>query len=160
MELTPNFSLEEFTRTGHKDLQEENIEEAENYKKNILNTAIELEHIWSVINSVYERGIYIVISSGFRCKKLNDAEGSTDKSQHRIGQAADFNLYNTDNKVVIPVHTAMRMILEERSQIPEWHQLIEENYKNSHWLHLGIATGVNDEQVLLCKDGKYETWSI
>lgn len=34
-------------------------------------------------------GNAMTITSGYRCKKHNDAVGSTDKSQHRKGTAAD-----------------------------------------------------------------------
>ena len=34
----------------------------------------------------------IIINSGFRSKKVNDAVGSRDTSQHRIGCAADFRV--------------------------------------------------------------------
>lgn len=33
----------------------------------------------------------IIVNSFFRCKKLNDAVGSTDKSYHRLGMAIDMS---------------------------------------------------------------------
>lgn len=35
-------------------------------------------------------GHRMIISSGFRCEKLNQAVGGSDKSQHLVGQAVDF----------------------------------------------------------------------
>ena len=36
-----------------------------------------------------ELGETITITSSYRCKKHNDSVGSNDKSQHRLGKAAD-----------------------------------------------------------------------
>ena len=34
----------------------------------------------------------ILVNSAFRCKKVNDAVGSSDRSQHRLGCAADIRV--------------------------------------------------------------------
>jgi len=34
----------------------------------------------------------IIVNSAFRCKEVNDAVGSSDKSQHRLGCAADIRV--------------------------------------------------------------------
>jgi len=43
----------------------------------------------------------IKVNSFFRCKKLNDAIGSTDRSFHRLGMAIDLTAGNkTDNEIL------------------------------------------------------------
>lgn len=43
----------------------------------------------------------IMISSGYRSKQVNDAVGSKDTSQHRLGCAADIKVPNMTPKMVI-----------------------------------------------------------
>ncbi len=42
----------------------------------------------------------VVINSGFRCTKLNKAIGSSSKSQHTKGQAADIEIPGVSNKTI------------------------------------------------------------
>ena len=42
----------------------------------------------------------VVINSGFRCAKLNKAIGSSSKSQHTKGQAADIEIPGVSNKTI------------------------------------------------------------
>jgi hypothetical protein len=43
----------------------------------------------------------IMVNSGFRSKQVNDAVGSSDRSQHRVGCACDFRVPNmTPDEVV------------------------------------------------------------
>jgi hypothetical protein len=84
MKLTPNFSLEELTHTDHREIENNpNDKEINNLKR----LADFLEQVKVVLNNKP-----IMINSAFRCKALNDAVGSKDTSQHRVGCAADFRV--------------------------------------------------------------------
>jgi hypothetical protein len=87
MNLTPHFTLDELTasesaeRNGWDNTP--NDAELENLKR----LADMLEQVKVVLG-----GKPIMINSAFRSKKVNDAVGSKDTSQHRIGCAADLRV--------------------------------------------------------------------
>jgi hypothetical protein len=84
MNLSPHFTLDELTHTDHREIDNTpNQAEIENLQR----LANFLEEVKTVLG-----GKPVMISSGFRCKALNDAVGSKDSSQHRVGCAADFRV--------------------------------------------------------------------
>lgn len=84
MQLTPNFTLEELTHTDHREF-DNTPNDAE--LANLVRLADFLEQVKVVLG-----GKPIMINSAFRCKQVNDAVGSKDTSQHRIGCAADIRV--------------------------------------------------------------------
>ena len=84
MNLTEHFTLEELTHTDHREL--ENIPN-ENELANLKRLAEFLETVKSVLG-----GKPIMVNSAFRSKAVNDAVGSKDSSQHRVGCAADLRV--------------------------------------------------------------------
>jgi len=84
MNLTKHFTLEELTHTDHRELDNTpNDAELENLKR----LAEFLEQVKTVLG-----GKPIMVNSAFRSKAVNDAVGSKDTSQHRIGCAADLRV--------------------------------------------------------------------
>ena len=84
MNLTPHFTLEELTITDHRELENTpNETELSNLKR----LAEFLETVKTVLG-----GKPIMVNSAFRSKAVNDAVGSKDTSQHRIGCAADIRV--------------------------------------------------------------------
>lgn len=93
MNLSNHFTLEELTVTSHR--QFDNTPNASEIA-NLTRLAAFLEQVKTVLG-----GKPIMINSGFRSKKVNDAVGSKDTSQHRVGCAADFRVPGmTPNEVV------------------------------------------------------------
>ena len=84
MNLTEHFTLEELTHTDHREL--ENIPN-ETEQANIQRLAEFLEAVKTLLG-----GKPIMVNSAFRSKAVNDAVGSKDTSQHRIGCAADIRV--------------------------------------------------------------------
>ena len=82
--MTPHFTLAELTHTDHREL--ENIPN-ETELANIQRLAEFLENLKTVLG-----GKPIMVNSAFRSKAVNDAVGSKDTSQHRIGCAADLRV--------------------------------------------------------------------
>jgi uncharacterized protein YcbK (DUF882 family) len=82
--LTEHFTLEELTHTDHREF-DNTPNDAE--KANLKRLAAFLEEVKTVLG-----GKPIMINSAFRCKQVNDAVGSKDTSQHRIGCAADIRV--------------------------------------------------------------------
>ena len=84
MNLTEHFTLEELTHTDHREL--ENIPN-ETELTNLKRLAEFLETVKGVLG-----GKPIMVNSAFRSKMVNDAVGSKDSSQHRVGCAADIRV--------------------------------------------------------------------
>jgi uncharacterized protein YcbK (DUF882 family) len=84
MNLTEHFTLEELTHTDHRELENTpNEQELANLKR----LAEFLERVKTVLG-----GKPIMVNSAFRSKAVNDAVGSKDTSQHRVGCAADLRV--------------------------------------------------------------------
>ena len=84
MLLTPHFSLEELTVTDHREFDNiPNSSEINNLKR----LAEMLEEVKALLG-----GKPIIVNSAFRSKQVNDAVGSKDTSQHRVGCAADIRV--------------------------------------------------------------------
>lgn len=93
MNLSEHFTLEELTHTDHREF-DNTPNDAE--KANLERLAAFLEEVKTVLG-----GKPVMINSAFRCKQVNDAVGSKDSSQHRIGCAADIRVPNmTPDEVV------------------------------------------------------------
>ena len=84
MNLTEHFTLDELTHTDHRELENTpNEQELANLKR----LAEFLETVKGVLG-----GKPIMVNSAFRSKVVNDAVGSKDTSQHRVGCAADLRV--------------------------------------------------------------------
>jgi putative chitinase len=84
MQLSQHFTLEELTHTDHRELDNTpNDIEINNLKR----LAEFLEQVKTVLG-----GKPVMINSAFRSKAVNDAVGSKDSSQHRVGCAADIRI--------------------------------------------------------------------
>ena len=84
MNLTPNFTLEELTHTDHREF--DNMPDADELA-NLYRLADFLEQVKVVLG-----GKVIIVNSAFRSAEVNRAVGSSDKSQHRRGCAADIRV--------------------------------------------------------------------
>jgi len=118
MKLTEHFSLEELTHTDHREYDNTpNDKELENLKR----LAEFLEEVKTVLG-----GKPIMVNSAFRSKQVNDAVGSRDTSQHRIGCAVDFRVPQLTPDDVVKAIIA--------SSLP-YDQVIREF---DRWTHLSI----------------------
>jgi len=84
MNLSPHFTLEELTITEHREL-DNTPDDAE--LANLKRLAEFLEKVKNVLG-----GKPVMVNSAFRSKAVNDAVGSKDTSQHRVGCAADLRV--------------------------------------------------------------------
>jgi len=84
MNLSPSFTLDELTHTDHRE-HDNTPNDAE--LANLVRLAQFLEQVKEVIG-----GKPIIVNSAFRSKAVNDAVGSSDRSQHRHGCAADIRV--------------------------------------------------------------------
>ena len=92
-QLSVHFTLDELTHTDHR--QFDNTPNASELS-NLIRLAGLLEDVKILLG-----GKPIIVNSAFRSKAVNDAVGSKDSSQHRIGCAADIRVPNmTPDEVV------------------------------------------------------------
>ena len=84
MNLSEHFTFEELTHTDHREFDNTpNVEETENLTR----LAEFLEQVKEVLG-----GKPIMVNSAFRSEAVNNAVGSRNTSQHRIGCAADIRV--------------------------------------------------------------------
>jgi len=84
MNLSEHFTLEELSHTDHREF-DNTPNDAE--MANLVRLADFLEEVKSALGDKP-----VIINSAFRSKQVNDAVGSKDTSQHRIGCAADIRV--------------------------------------------------------------------
>ena len=130
--MTPHFTLEELTHTDHRELDNTPDDDA---RQNLYRLADFLEQIKALL-----LGKPIMVTSAYRSKAVNDAVGSKDTSQHRLGCAADIRVPGmTPDEVVKKIMV---------SGLP-FDQLIREF---DRWTHVSIPNHVSDaprRQVLI-----------
>jgi hypothetical protein len=121
--LTPNFTLEELTITEHRQL-DNTPNEAE--KANLKRLAAFLEEVKGLLG-----GKPIMVNSAFRGKAVNDAVGSKDTSQHRVGAAADLRVPGMTPDQVVKAIIASKL---------GYDQVIREF---DRWTHISIPNTPN-----------------
>ena len=122
--LTEHFTLEELTVTDHREF-DNTPNDAE--KANLKRLALFLEQVKEVLG-----GKPIMVNSAFRCKAVNDAVGSKDTSQHRIGCAADIRVPS-----MTPDEVVKAVIASEIG----YDQLIREF---DRWTHISVPNTAGD----------------
>jgi uncharacterized protein YcbK (DUF882 family) len=126
MNLTPNFTLDELTASESAERNgwdnSPNDAELENLKR----LADFLEQVKVVLG-----GKPVMINSAFRSKKVNDAVGSKDTSQHRIGCAADIR---------VPGMTPDQVVKAVIASGIGYDQVIREF---DRWTHISIPNSVD-----------------
>lgn len=143
--LSPHFTLEEFTRS------------ATARRLNIDNTpgAADIAAMRALCRAILEPvrlhfgGKPVRITSGYRCPRLNKAVGSSWRSQHRKGEAVDFEIPGVSN------YDVARWIRDNLV----FDQLILENYvrgdPNSGWVHVSYREDRARHSVLTYARRKY-----
>jgi hypothetical protein len=126
MNLTPHFTLEELTASETAERNGWDNTPNEQELANLGRLAAFLEQVKEVL-----AGKPIMISSGLRTKKVNDAVGSKDTSQHRIGCAADFKVPGMTPDEVVKAIVASGI---------GYDQVIREF---DRWTHISIPNSIN-----------------
>jgi uncharacterized protein YcbK (DUF882 family) len=120
MNLSPNFSLDELTAS--QTAARKGLDNTPNATEvaNLVRVASLLEEVRALLNKP------ILINSGFRSKAVNDAVGSRDTSQHRIGCAADIRVPGMTPREVVEACIAANI---------GYDQIIEEF---GSWTHISV----------------------
>ena len=137
MQLSNNFSLAELTKSQTATRKGIDNTPSDTHIQNLIHLAE------SVLQPVREHfGKPVMISSGYRSPALCEAIGSSTKSQHARGEAADFEIHGVDNKE----------LATWISKNTEFDQLVLEFYDegdpNSGWVHCSAVREGSRAQVL------------
>lgn len=134
MKLSEHFTLEELTRSATAKARGIDNTPTERDKANLKRLAAEvLEPLRKMA------GVPIIVTSGYRCPKLNAAVGGEPTSQHMRGEAADIKC--ADNRMLFAA--AMELMLLGKIKVG---QLIDE--KKYSWLHISLPTLAKNNQVM------------
>ena len=148
--LSENFKLEELTRNG------QGIENKPDARA-VVNLTILAQHFLQPIREAV--GKPVIITSGYRCRKLNTAVGGSKTSAHMRGEAADFKVAGmTSLELAKLIHGLDlpfdQLIAYAPRSTPEW------TAPKEGWVHLGIMAGATSRarrQLLWSPShGKYE----
>jgi len=116
-------TIAEFIHTNQKDLQKLNEQEFCQSAKIYENGARTL----AFVNWLEEQGIQLVITSGFRCKELNERVGGVSNSRHCDGLAVDVIPKNMSiDAMILKLHE-----LEVKRKYP-----IEDIIREKSWIHI------------------------
>jgi uncharacterized protein YcbK (DUF882 family) len=126
MNLTAHFTLEELTASETAERNGWDNTPNDQELANLVRLAGLLEQVKEVL-----AGKPIMISSGLRTKKVNDAVGSKDTSQHCIGCAADFKVPGMTPDQVVKAIVASGI---------GYDQIIREF---DRWTHISIPNSIN-----------------
>ena len=137
MKLSNNFSLNELTKSQTAERKGIDNTPSAEHQENLKSLC---EMILQPIRDHF--GQVVSVSSGYRSPELCVAIGSSTKSQHARGEAADFEIFGVSNKELAD------WINENRT----YDQLILEYWNesdpNSGWIHCSFNTQGNRKQYL------------
>lgn len=137
MNLSKSFTLNELTKSQEATrLGIDNIPNEEQ----IQNLKILCEKILQPLRDFY--GMPVSISSGYRSVTLCETIGSSAKSQHTKGQAADFEIFGVPNKEVSEF--IVKNLEYDQCILEFWN----ENEPNSGWVHCSYSSNGNRMQYL------------
>ena len=129
--MTPHFTLAELTHTDHRQFDNTpNAAELANLKR--------LAEFLEVVK-ITLGGKAVMINSAFRSKAVNDAVGSKDTSQHRLGLAADFRVPGMTPDAVVRALLAL-----------PFDQIIREY---DAWTHISIADKPRRQALIIDRQG-------
>jgi zinc D-Ala-D-Ala carboxypeptidase len=135
-QLTQHFSLEEFTHSQTASRLGIDNDLPIALKAAAIRTCQGLEQVRIVLNANA-----IHISSGYRCKALNDAVGSKDSSQHMKAEAVDFTS---------PFATPRRIVETIIDSDIDYDQIILEF---DSWVHISFAERNRFQALIIDKFG-------
>lgn len=123
MNLTPHFTLQELTVTDHREFDNT---PGDREVANLRRLADLLEQVKVLLG-----GKPIMVNSAFRSKQVNDAVGSKDSSQHRLGCAADIR---------VPGMTPDEVVRKVIASGIGYDQVIREF---SSWTHISVPNSID-----------------
>lgn len=143
MNLSPNFTLDELTRSSTADsLGIDNTVPSYILPK-LAKTAYGMEEVRTLLG---DKPIHV--NSGYRCPKLNQAVGSKSTSQHITGNAVDFicPLFGTPSQIM------ERIVASEIG----YDQLLLESRNAATWIHISFSDRNRKQALIIDSTGTRE----
>ena len=137
MNLSKSFTLNELTKS--QEATRLGIDNTPN-EEHILNLKLLCENVLQPIRDFY--GMPLSVSSGYRSAALCESIGSSSKSQHTKGQAADFEIFGVANKDLADF--VVKNLDYDQCILEFWN----ENEPNSGWVHCSFNKDNNRKQYL------------
>ena len=105
---------------------------------------------WTVIEHLNELALFlddlreawgsgIKVTSGFRCKKLNDAVGGVPTSVHQIGYGADIQPSNGKFDEFV-------RFIKEWAKNKSYDQILIESKGKTRWVHIGLYNNKGEQR--------------
>lgn len=135
--ITEHFTWQELTCTTHKELAKLNLEEAKKHPGRMYQLAGFAERVREIV------GRPLIINSGYRCVKLNNAVGGSLTSQHLYAEAIDIKVSGKTSEELFRIIAASDL---------KYDQLILEKAGNAQWVHVSIGS---KKEKLKYEKGKY-----
>lgn len=143
MQLSPHFTLEEFTRSvAHPDIP--NVPSS----GEIVKLRLLCDNILEQIRTNF--GKPVTVLSGYRSKALNDAVGGAETSQHLRGEAADIEVYGVPNRdlwTYIVTHLNFDQCIAEKLSMSDG---------SAGWVHVSFKFPVGRKDALSFTNGTYK----
>ena len=137
MKLSNNFSLSELTKSQTAERKGIDNTPSAEHQDNLKSLCT---HVLQPIRDHFSR--VVSVSSGYRSPELCVAIGSSTKSQHARGEAADFEIFGVSNKE----------LADYINEHLDYDQLIleywNESNPNSGWVHCSYSENNNRKQYL------------
>jgi zinc D-Ala-D-Ala carboxypeptidase len=137
MLLSENFSLDELTKS--QEAIRLGIENEPNDEQ-VGNLILLCKNILQPVRNHFKK--VVSVSSGFRSTALCEAIGSSSKSQHTKGQAADFEIFGIHNKELSD--WIVKNLDYDQCILEFWNP----NDPNSGWIHCSYNDNGNRKQYL------------
>jgi uncharacterized protein YcbK (DUF882 family) len=118
IKLSPHFSLFEMTATSRKVENTPTVEA-------IVNLCRLCNEVLEPARKIYGRPI--IVTSGYRCPKLNNLVGGVKTSRHLTGQAADLRVESKE---------LGRKLFDALKTLPGIDELLYEHKGNASWIHV------------------------
>lgn len=140
MKLSKNFRLIEFLRSSTAERHPELMEQQLNPPSDVVENLTYLCE--RTLQPIRERlGVPLTITSGYRCLGLNRLIGSSDRSQHRLGQAADVKI--SDSILNDERYSSSLNAIKDRVQ-SKTGNAIRENANANYFLFSYICLNLDD----------------
>ena len=137
MKLSNNFSLEELTKS--QEAIRLGIPNEPN-QDHIFNLQLLCMYILQPVRDHFNS--VVTVSSGYRSVKLCEAIGSSAKSQHTRGEAADFEIFGVPNKEISD--WIVKNLDYDKCILEFW----TPDEPNSGWVHCSYSAAKNRRQYL------------
>lgn len=145
MNLSPHFTFEEMTASGHTALVPKNREEAKPYTKALTDLCSQL------LEPIRAKFGPVSVHCAFRGPALNAAVGGAKASQHLVGEAADFHCPGAK------LEDIMAWIVHE-SGLKYGQVILEGRNGPPTWIHISLGAPYRSasscQQALVTRDGR------